>query len=78
MLLLAQLVLGLAQGPIFPVSAGVFEAWFSADKWSLVQGVQSMGLQLGAALAPLADRLADVGLRLAAGARLDDAAGARC
>jgi MFS transporter, ACS family, glucarate transporter len=52
-LLLAQLVLGLAQGPIFPVSTGVFEAWFSTDKWSLVQGVQSMGLQIGAALAPL-------------------------
>ena len=24
----AQFVLGLAQGPIFPVSTGVFEAWF--------------------------------------------------
>ena len=48
----AQLVLGAAQGPIFPVSAGVFEAWFAADQWPLVQGLQSMGLQLGAAVAP--------------------------
>lgn len=52
-LLAAQLVLGLAQGPIFPVSAGVFEAWFRPVRWPLVQGVQSMGLQLGAAVAPL-------------------------
>jgi sugar phosphate permease len=52
-LLTAQLLLGLAQGPIFPVSAGVFEAWFRPVRWPLVQGVQSMGLQLGAAVAPL-------------------------
>ena len=51
-LLSVQFVLGAAQGPIFPVCAGVFEAWFNPEKWSLVQGVQSMGLQLGAALAP--------------------------
>jgi ACS family glucarate transporter-like MFS transporter len=48
----AQFVLGLAQGPIFPVSTGVFEAWFRTDKWSLVQGMQSMGADLGGALAP--------------------------
>jgi ACS family glucarate transporter-like MFS transporter len=51
-LLLAQFVLGAAQGPIFPVSAGVFLTWFTPDKWPLVQGVQSMALGLGAALAP--------------------------
>jgi ACS family glucarate transporter-like MFS transporter len=48
----AQMLLGLSQGPIFPVSAGVFEAWFTADRWPLVQGLQSMGLGLGAALTP--------------------------
>jgi MFS transporter, ACS family, glucarate transporter len=47
-----QLVLGVAQGPIFPLSAGVFEAWFVPQAWPLVQGLQSMGLQLGAALTP--------------------------
>jgi MFS transporter, ACS family, glucarate transporter len=51
-LLTAQLVLGASQGPIFPVSAGVFEAWFPARRWPLVQGLQSMGRQLGAALTP--------------------------
>jgi MFS transporter, ACS family, glucarate transporter len=51
-LLAAQLLLGASQGPIFPVCAGVFETWFPARQWPLVQGLQSMGLQLGAALTP--------------------------
>ncbi len=52
-LVLAQVLLGCSQGAIFPVSAGVFEAWFPPDRWSLVQGLQSMGLALGASLTPL-------------------------
>jgi MFS transporter, ACS family, glucarate transporter len=51
-LLAAQFVLGAAQAPIFPVSAGVFETWFVPLQWPLVQGVQSLGLGIGAALAP--------------------------
>ncbi len=51
-LLGAQLLLGVSQGAIFPVSAGVFEAWFPPSRWSYVQGLQTMGLQLGAALTP--------------------------
>ncbi len=51
-LLAAQLLLGAAQGPIFPVSGGVFEVWFPPRQWPLVQGLQSMGLGLGAALTP--------------------------
>jgi ACS family glucarate transporter-like MFS transporter len=47
-----QLVLGAAQAPIFPLSAGVFQAWFVPDRWPLVQGLQSMGLGLGAAITP--------------------------
>jgi len=47
-----QLLLGLAQSPIFPVTAGVVEAWFKPDQWSLVQGLLSLGLGLGAAVAP--------------------------
>ncbi len=47
-----QLLLGAAQGPVFPVSAGVFQTWFLPEKWPLVQGLQSMGLQLGAAVMP--------------------------
>ena len=53
MLLLAlQLLLGVAQGAIFPVSNGVFEGWFPPQRWALVQGLQTMGLGLGAAATP--------------------------
>lgn len=48
----AQFVLGLAQGGIFPVSNGVFEAWFPARQWALALGSQNMGLNIGAALTP--------------------------
>ena len=48
----AQMLLGLSQGPLNPVAAGVFEAWFTEDRWPLVNGLLSMGLGLGAALTP--------------------------
>src|SRR5665213_800861 len=51
-LIVLQLLLGCAQAATFPVSAGVFEAWFPPNRWSLVQGLQTMGLGLGAALTP--------------------------
>src|SRR5450631_3245274 len=51
-LLGAQIMLGCSQGAIFPVSAGVFETWFPPLRWSFVQGLQTMGLGLGAALTP--------------------------
>ncbi len=51
-LLLAQLVLGLSQGAIFPVSAGVFETWFPEKRWAFVQGLQTMGLNFGLMVTP--------------------------
>jgi ACS family glucarate transporter-like MFS transporter len=51
-LLTAQALLGLSQAAIFPVSAGVFETWFPPRRWAFVQGLQTMGLGLGAALTP--------------------------
>jgi sugar phosphate permease len=51
-LLLVQLLLGCSQAAIFPVSAGVFEVWFPPRQWTSVQGLQTMGLSLGAALTP--------------------------
>jgi len=51
-LVAAQLLLGAAQGGVFPVSSGVFETWFPVRQWSLVQGAQSMGLNLGSAMTP--------------------------
>jgi ACS family glucarate transporter-like MFS transporter len=47
-----QLLFGASQSPIFPVTAGVTEAWFKPSQWSLVQGLLSLGLGLGAALTP--------------------------
>jgi MFS transporter, ACS family, glucarate transporter len=49
-----QFILGLAQGPIFPLSTGVMESWFAPQRWALIQGLQSSALQLAAAAtAPL-------------------------
>jgi ACS family glucarate transporter-like MFS transporter len=64
-LLGVQALLGCSQGAIFPVSSGVFEAWFPPDRWSFVQGLQTMGLGLGAALTPplIASLMATVGWR---------------
>lgn len=47
-----QFLLGVGQAPTFPVSTGVFETWFPPKHWALVQGLQTMGLGLGGALAP--------------------------
>lgn len=52
-LLGAQLLLGFSQAPIFPVSSGVFEAWFPSNRWAFVQGLQTMGLGFGSALTAL-------------------------
>jgi ACS family glucarate transporter-like MFS transporter len=51
-LLALQFALGVGQAPTFPVSTGVFESWFPPRRWALVQGLQTMGLGLGGALAP--------------------------
>jgi ACS family glucarate transporter-like MFS transporter len=51
-LLGAQLLLGIAQAAIFPMTAGVFGAWFPPARWAFVQGLSTMGLQLGAAVTP--------------------------
>jgi MFS transporter, ACS family, glucarate transporter len=47
-----QLILGLSQGAIFPVSAGVFESWFPEKRWAFVQGLQTMGLNFGLVATP--------------------------
>jgi MFS transporter, ACS family, glucarate transporter len=47
-----QLLMGLAQGAIYPVSSGVMEAWFPPKSWAIVQGLQSTGTQFAAAATP--------------------------
>ena len=51
-LLSLQVLLGVSQAATFPVSAGVFQQWFPPNRWALVVGLQTMGLQLGAAATP--------------------------
>ena len=51
-LLLSQLLLGAAQAPLFPATAGATESWFPPRQWSLAQGLLSCGLNLGAAATP--------------------------
>jgi ACS family glucarate transporter-like MFS transporter len=51
-LMIAQCVMGVSQGPVFPVSAGVFETWFPPPRWSLVLGIQAMFMNFGQAAAP--------------------------
>jgi ACS family glucarate transporter-like MFS transporter len=51
-LCVAQFALGLSQGAIFPVSAGVFEGWFPETRWAFVQGLQTMGLNFGLVVTP--------------------------
>jgi sugar phosphate permease len=49
----SQLLLGVAQAAIFPLSAGVMSAWFPPRRWPFVQGIQTAGMQLGAAITPV-------------------------
>jgi MFS transporter, ACS family, glucarate transporter len=51
-LLTAQFVLGLGQAGRWPVAAGVYAAWFPTRQWSLVQGLATASVSLGAALTP--------------------------
>jgi MFS transporter, ACS family, glucarate transporter len=52
MLFALQLLMGVAQAGIFPVGSGVMEAWFRPEKWAIIQGVQTMGMQFAAAATP--------------------------
>jgi ACS family glucarate transporter-like MFS transporter len=61
-LLLSQLLLGAAQAPVFPATAGATESWFPRHQWSFAQGLMSSGLNLGSAAAPPAIALLMVAL----------------
>jgi ACS family glucarate transporter-like MFS transporter len=52
-LLVAQSLLGVSQGPIFPVFAGVLEAWFPVRRWALAQGLQTACMNVGGAITPV-------------------------
>jgi sugar phosphate permease len=52
LLLVAQLVLGVAQSPLFALVSGLLERWFPPHQWALTQGMASGGMGLGSAAAP--------------------------
>src|SRR5271165_6392136 len=52
MLFALQLMMGLAQAGIFPVGSGVMEQWFRPEKWAIIQGLQTMGMQFAAGATP--------------------------
>jgi ACS family glucarate transporter-like MFS transporter len=51
-LIVAQALLGIGQGPIFPVFATVVERWFPSRQFALANGFISSGMLLGGALTP--------------------------
>jgi ACS family glucarate transporter-like MFS transporter len=51
-LIAAQALLGLGQGPVFPVFATVAERWFPSRQFALANGLISSGMLLGGALTP--------------------------
>lgn len=50
-ILCACLLLGIAQSPIFAVSAGVIETWFPSRRWGTAQGIDTAAAQIGSAVA---------------------------
>jgi ACS family glucarate transporter-like MFS transporter len=52
-LLATQALLGLSQGPVFPVFAAVLQRWFPARQWAMTNGVNTAGMNLGGAITPV-------------------------
>ena len=51
-LLAARALLGVAQGGLFPVGAGMIRAWFPVNRWASAQALVVTGLWSGAAVTP--------------------------
>jgi ACS family glucarate transporter-like MFS transporter len=51
-LLAAQALLGVSQGPVFPMFAAVIQRWFPAKQWAIANGLQTAGMNLGGAVTP--------------------------
>jgi ACS family glucarate transporter-like MFS transporter len=53
-LLAVQGLLGLSQGPVFPMVAAVLQTWFPQRQWAVTNGLNSLGANIGGAMtAPL-------------------------
>ena len=51
-LLVLRFLMGVAQAPLYPVTAGTIQQWFPVGGWAFPNGLSSMGLGLGAAFTP--------------------------
>ena len=74
-LLAAQGLLGLSQGPVFPMVAAVSQTWFPQRQWAVTNGLISLGHEYRRRHDAAADRDPDGPLRLARRTALDRAAG---
>ena len=52
-LLAAQGLLGLSQGPVFPMVAAVSQTWFPQRQWAVTNGLISLAMNIGGAMTPL-------------------------
>jgi sugar phosphate permease len=52
-LLLAQALLGVSQGPLFPAGLAVVESWLPVNRWAMAGGLQAAGMNFGGAVTPL-------------------------
>lgn len=52
-LLLAQSLLGLSQGPLFPASTAIVESWLPSTRWGMASGLQCAFMNIGGAVTPL-------------------------
>jgi ACS family glucarate transporter-like MFS transporter len=51
-LLAVQSLLGLSQGPVFPMVAAVLQSWFPQRQWAVTNGMNSLGANIGGAMTP--------------------------
>jgi sugar phosphate permease len=51
-LLAVQGLLGLSQGPVFPMVAAVLQSWFPQRQWAVTNGMNSLGANIGGAMTP--------------------------
>jgi len=49
-LLLAQALLGVSQGPLFPAASAIIESWLPPNRWAMASGLQTAGMNLGRAV----------------------------
>jgi sugar phosphate permease len=52
-LLGVQVLLGISQGPVFPVLTATLQRWFPSRQWAMANGVTTAGMNLGGAVTPV-------------------------